>query len=171
MGDIRILSQHGRYTKFEKVILDVCEFELSGISRSQIVAVVVGLPCESYSHADASNISRGNHHRDHSGLNKPRRNLESCTTRSHMDKRCKAMRDDAMCKNILASYFEDCKLGNDYELIMENPVGTLRHRPFMRGEQIESKVRRKTVDYCSYYASGRAWSILNNKVSERLSAC
>ena len=103
------------------MILDVCE--LSGISRGQIAAVVFGLPCESYSHADGSNTSRENHHRDHSDPNKPPRNLESCTTKSHMGKRCKAMRDDAMCKNILASYFEDCKLGYDYELIIENPNG------------------------------------------------
>ena len=79
---------HGHISQqVEKVILDVCE--LSGISRGQIAAVVFGLPCESYSHADGSKyIQRETIHRDHSDPNKPPRNLESCTTKSHMGKRC-----------------------------------------------------------------------------------
>ena len=130
------------------LVQEVCS--MAGIMTHQVGAVGSGLPCESYSHADASNISRGNHHRDHSDPTKPPRSLESCRTPADHAKRCKAICDDDMCKNILASFFADRKRGLHYELIMENPVGSLRQRPFMRGEQMEKAINRTTVDYCAY---------------------
>jgi hypothetical protein len=33
---------------------------------------------------------------------------------------------------------------------MENPLGSLRQRPYMRGEAIEENLKRQTVNYCAY---------------------
>ena len=49
--------------KFGDVIGDTCQ--KLGIKRSQVAAVKCSLPCESLSPADASNMSRDFHHRDH----------------------------------------------------------------------------------------------------------
>ena len=130
------------------IVDDVCR--LIGTPKGQIAGVIPGLPCESFSHADASNMSQGNqycHYRDHSNPLKPPRSLASCTTQSHLEMRNKAIRDDNMCRNVLASYFADKKDGFSYELIIENPVGALRQRPYMRGEQVEEALKRTTIDY------------------------
>ena len=116
----------------------------------RIGAVGSGIPCESYNHADASTISRGNLHRDHSDPTKPPRPLESSMMPAHHIKRRKAIRDDDMCKNVLATFFADERRGLNYELIIENPVGPLRQRPFMRGEQMEKAINRTTIDHCAY---------------------
>ena len=60
------------------------------------------------------------------------------------------MRDDAMCKNILASYLKIANSDTIMSSLLKIRMGALRYRPFMRGEQIESKIGRQTVDYCSY---------------------
>ena len=49
--------------KFGDVIRDICQ--KLGIKNSQVAAVKCSLPCESLSPADASNMSRDFHHRDH----------------------------------------------------------------------------------------------------------
>ena len=51
----------------------------SGISKEQIGFVFASPPCETFSSADASNISRDNFHREHNDPTKPPRKLEGCT--------------------------------------------------------------------------------------------
>ena len=52
-----------------------------------------------------------------------------------------------MAKNVLASFFMDRRDGFMYDLVIENPVGALRRRTYMRGEQVETALQRTTVDY------------------------
>jgi len=95
--------------KFGDVIGDICQ--KLGIKKSQVAAVKCSLPCESLSPADASNMSRDFHHRDHTNPTKPPRSLESCKTPEALAKRNKAILVDRMCKSILASFLQDKKDG------------------------------------------------------------
>jgi hypothetical protein len=121
-----------------------------GIERDQVRCVVASPPCETFSPADASNISRGNNYRDHSDPDKPPRGVKSCHDPEDVIKRNKAVRHDQLVKNLVQSAIADRKRGYDYELVIENPVGSLRQRPFMRGEAVESLLERRQVDYCAY---------------------
>ena len=60
-----------------------------------------------------------------------------------------------MCKSILASFLQDKKDSYKYGMTIENPVESLRRRPYMQGEVVESALRRTTVDYCAYGKSYR----------------
>ena len=139
-----------------------------GISVAQVAAVIVGLPCGSYNHANAPNISRGNNYRDHSLADKPPRSKLSCKTQADRGKKNKAIRDDNMCKNILASYFRGKSAGHEYQLIVGDPVGALRKRPFMRGEQFEAVIQRNPVDYCAYHKKYREQTYIWNVNKEAL---
>ena len=142
------LTQDISRCKFGDVIGDICH--KLGIKKSQVAAVKCSLPCESLSPADASNMSRDFHHRDHTNPTKPPRSLESCKTPEALAKRNKAILVDRICKSILASFLQDKKDGYKYGMTIENPVGSLRRQPYMQGEVVESALRRTTVDYCAY---------------------
>jgi hypothetical protein len=72
-----------------------------GQTMKKLSTVASSPPCETFSTADASNITRDNFHRDHS-------------------------------------------------MNMENPLGSLRQRPYMRGEAMEKHLHRETTNYCAY---------------------
>ena len=117
-------------------------------------------PCETFSTADASNITRDNFHRDHSKKDKPPRSKESCKTPAAHQKRLKAIAHDHLVKQIVRSYIKDQRDGITYDMIMENPLGSLRQRPYMRGEAIEKYLHRETTNYCAYgkeYAKATDW--------------
>ena len=114
----------------------------SGISKEQVGIV--------FSSADASNISRDNFHRDHDDPTKPPRKLEGCTNPAATAKRTKALPHDYMVKTMFQSFFKDKGEGYSYKMIVENPVGSLRKRPYMLGERMEMEFTRTTVDYCAF---------------------
>ena len=60
------------------------------------------------------------------------------------------MRDDFMVKNLFGSFRRDRENGYEYALIVENSLGSLRSRPYMRGERMETDFHRTEVDYCAY---------------------
>ena len=66
----------------------------SGTSKEQVGIVFASPPCETFSSADASNISRDNFHRDHDDPTKPPRKLEGCTNPAATAKRTKALQHD-----------------------------------------------------------------------------
>ena len=47
----------------------------AGITMSEVAAVLLSPPCETYSPADCSNITRGNNYRQHDDALKPPRKL------------------------------------------------------------------------------------------------
>ena len=55
-----------------------------------------------------------------------------------------------MVRNMVRSQANDRKQGWTYDMVIENPLGSLRQRPYMRGEEFEDTFDRTTVDYCSY---------------------
>ena len=78
-----------------------------GIDIRRVRCVCASPPCETLSHADASNISRGNYYRDHKDATKPPRSMESCIKQADFDKRNKAIRDDKMIQNLIESMCVD----------------------------------------------------------------
>ena len=135
----------GTFTLLMKTICKLAE-----ISMEECASFVCSPPCETFTLADASNLSRNNHTRDHSDPTKPPRSAESCKTQLDWSRRRKAINHDNLVRRIVHSFLSDRKEGWDYELFIENPVGSLRQRPYMRGESFEELTDRKTVNYCAY---------------------
>jgi hypothetical protein len=55
-----------------------------------------------------------------------------------------------MVRNLMESLIKDRERGLEYDLIMENPIGSLRHRPYMNGENVTDLLERTPVDYCAF---------------------
>ena len=140
-----VTPKPGTFTLLMKTICKLAE-----ISMEECASFVCSPPCETFSLADASNLSRNNHTRDHSDHTKPPRSAESCRTQLDWSRRRKALNHDNLVRRIVHSFLNDRKEGWDYELFIENPVGSLRQRPYMRGESFEGLTDRKTVNYCAY---------------------
>ena len=129
-----------------RVIEEICN--ICGINKCELAAVLVSLPCETYNRADASNISRGNHYRDHQHPEKPPREATGADKQAHA-KQLKAKQHDAM---IEALVIELTALRREHgcEIVLENPVGSLKERPFMQSADWLQTVKRFTVTYCAY---------------------
>ena len=61
---------------------------------------------------------------------KPPRSWQSCKDQAALDKWQKAIERDKMVRNIIRSYTKDREQGWNYDLVMENPLGSLRQRPY-----------------------------------------
>ena len=101
------------------------------------------LPCETYSIADLSNVIRGNHYRDHPKKHKPPR-------RDAGKKRDTALAHDTLVRNIIQAWACDAEQGSNAELLLENPVGNLQHRPFVHCLPSALDMIRRRADYCAY---------------------
>ena len=133
-----------------KELLTASREEYQKKIEEQVGIVFASPPCETFS--SASNISRDNFHRDrdHNDPTKPPRKLEGCTNPAATAKRTKALQHDYMVNNMFQSFFKDKGEGYSYKTIIENPVGSLRKRPYMLGERMQKEFTRTTVDYCAF---------------------
>jgi len=134
----------------------------AGIELDEIAAWLGGPPCETYSPADATNISRGNNYRDHDDLEKgPRRNIYNAADRMKAEI---ARRHDSMIKNLTESLVQE-KEEHDFEIVLENPVGSLRKRPFMQTVAWVGAVTMHAVHYCAFggdfYKPTNIWTTLD----------
>ena len=78
-----IKERKANFEEAVRVIMDLSDDEIddvleavctaAGISREEIAAILSSPPCETYSHADATNINRDFHHRNHDDPEKPPR--------------------------------------------------------------------------------------------------
>jgi len=132
----------------ETLLQRICK--IAGLECKDVRAMLASPPCETFSTADASNISRDHFHRDHSNPDKPPRTMESCRNRQAVLKRERAIAHDLLVKQIVRSFVRDSSGGAKYDLMMENPLGSLRQRPYMRGVAIEEHLTRRTVNYCAF---------------------
>ena len=100
--------------------------------------------CRTFSKVDSSNTTRGHNYRkcDRDHPTRPPRDSTSVKGR-------RAHKADRMVKHgiMVARYFEKELKARFY---MENPVGNLCRRPYMRGWEAEG-VRRVEVHYCAYH--------------------
>jgi hypothetical protein len=130
------------------IVGEVCR--RAGISVQEVAAVLMSPPCETYSVTDATNQTRGNHHREHSIEGKPPRSLESCHTAADFQKRQKAINHDLMAQQLTTGLVNRKQQGDGFDIIMENPVGSLAKQDCIRkGPWTETTVQHK-VDYCAY---------------------
>ena len=105
--------------------------------------------CKTFSKADSSNTTRGNNYRLH-GKDFPERPPKD----EYSDKGKEAHAADAMVlKGIALAKWAKVNLkqpGKTVAIYMENPVGSLCRRPYMR-QWLESKmVKLEEVHYCAY---------------------
>lgn len=96
-------------------------------------------PCRTFSQVDATNRERGYGYRDFTDISRPP--LQSITS-----KYGRIARED----DLLASFWIQlavlwAKLCNATRWMLENPVGSLEHRPYM-----QNIANMKTVHYCAY---------------------
>lgn len=132
----------------------------------RVRAFVASSPCKTFTLADASNLSRNWHTRDHSDTTKPPRTVGSCKTQKDWESRRKALNPDNLVRRLIKSFVGDRKAGFQYEIFIENPLASLRQRPFMRGEEFEQLTVRRTVNYCAYgFAYSKATDIRTSLMS------
>ena len=81
-----VTPKPGTFTLLMKTICKLAE-----ISMEECASFVCSPPCETFSLADASNLSRNNHTRDHSDRTKPPRSAKSCKTQLDWSRRRKAV--------------------------------------------------------------------------------
>jgi transposase InsO family protein len=115
----------------------------AGISVGNVAGKLGFVPCETYSIADLSNVTRGFHYRDH----------DSATKHPRLDlglERDKALAHDLLVSNILTAWACDRDAGYRHAMLLENPVGSLQHRPFMKWMPKLLGMAKHVVHYCAY---------------------
>jgi len=118
-----------------------------GMDPAQVLLVWASTPCETFSRADASNITRGHHHRDHSNPERPPKS-DDCRDLKVL----KAMEHDYFLPRLQMMVAADRQRGLSYNFLFENPRASLRCRPYMQicaWPRIVQVVRR-TVDLCAF---------------------
>ena len=160
------------------MLAEICE--AAGINLKEVAAVFAGPPCETYSPADACNISRGNEYRNHADANKGPRGWSTVHCEADKLKRERAILHDNMITNVIRSIVEERK-HNEFEVVLENPVGSLKKRPFMQTEEWKELTDLKTVDYCAYgaevrkstniWTTMRDWTSRGKTVNGRCKCC
>ena len=134
-----------KYTEGD-MIAALCE-EL-GLKSSDILLVWASPDCRTYSPADASNISRGNEYRDHNDpFRGPKQTIDG--------KRMEAIKQDNLVSSLLKSFLDASGKDKGINLIMENPMGSLRYRPFVWIYELLIGLERHTVDYCAFGSDRR----------------
>jgi hypothetical protein len=96
------------------------------------------------------NLSRGNHHRDHSTECKEARAVADCHTPEDFQKRQKALDHDRLTAGVTAGFLADNRRGDGYPYALENPHGMLAQRPFMQSIDWVRAASRHMVHYCNY---------------------
>ena len=132
-------------SKIEKcnIIEHICE--VTQLSKDQLFVVWASPDCRAYSRADTSNISRNNHHRDHSKSHRPPKTFLD-------DKKLKAISHDGMVQNLLLSFQSFLLTDSSACFILENPAASLRRHPFVVLYQMLLGLTRPTIEYCAFGA-------------------
>lgn len=118
-----------------------------GITLDQVRAVLASPCCNTFTKVDAINMEKGHHFREPVIPYRPR---EFDGTQESLDKGLMAREHDYMVQNLLASLLKDKAEGAEYDFVMENPMGRLRHRPYMMQDSWLHASTRTTVDYCAF---------------------
>jgi hypothetical protein len=122
----------------------------AGIHSKEVAAVLLSPPCETYTVTDATNQTRGNHYRNHQDESRPPRSLESCNSAEDYAKRETALKHDRMVQNLLRSLATRKQRGEEFEIIMENPVGSMAKQEWVNNESWSTCTVQRKVNYCAY---------------------
>ena len=112
-----------------------------------VLLVWASTPCETFSRADPSNISRGNHYRDHTHPERPPKSDDLGDPKT-----LKAVEHDRFLPRLQSMVAADRQRGLDYNFAFENPRASLRCRPYMQicAWPRVVEVIRRTVDLCTF---------------------
>ena len=119
-----------------------------GIQPSQLLLDWASPPCRTLSRADGSNISRGNHYRDHSFEHHPPRPDQG-------EKRSLALKHDSLFQSLLHSMQAHVEEDANAQLVIENPTASLARRPFMILAEMYLKLVKHSIHYCAFDAPVR----------------
>jgi hypothetical protein len=127
--------------------------EIAGVDPEDVALVWCSPPCTTYSRMNRVNSGRitetapcgcgyRNFDTDH---HDPCCGNESCKYSSL------AREHDNLITRVIQALMSDHERGIEYEIAMENPMGSLRHRiDTLSNSSWKSLVKRKTIDYCAY---------------------
>ena len=121
----------------------------AGIIMSEVAAVLLSPPCETYSVANCNNIDRGNNCRQHDDPRKPPRKNERGASRSARRKAAKAELHDTMIRKLICSLVQR-REDFGFEIILENPRRSLQHRPFTKAAAWVAATTITLVNYCAF---------------------
>jgi hypothetical protein len=113
------------------------------VSRGRLRGIVAGVPCTTYSHADATNERKGRqwNYRDHRTVGKEPQH-PSGTRKGNLARAHDWVSEGAL-KALRAS---------GLPWLLENPEALLRYRPHMQ----EAEAQLRTVHYCAYWTEREA---------------
>ena len=110
----------------QQTLKEICD--RAGIKQEDIVVAWASPPCNTYSRANASNISRGNHYREADGTPVQGEKGKTATQHDRLTKKVKEM------LKIIKKF------------VMENPAGGLEKMKFM----MDWEDKKKLIDLCAY---------------------
>ena len=117
------------------------------LDPTHVLLVWASTPCETFSRADPSNITRGHHYRNHSNPEKPPKSDDLSDLKVQ-----KAVDHDHFLPRLQQMVAADRQRGLQYNFVFENPRASLRCRPYMQmcaWPKVVEVVRR-TVDLCAF---------------------
>ena len=147
------------------LLLRICNYKAAKIDPKRVLFVWGSPPCTTMSRADASNISRDNHFRDHSNAERPPKSWDISDPKVRT-----AVEHDPIrfLPALMQMVTADRLRGLHYNFMFENPKASLRHRPYMHLSAWPRvlDVVRQTVDLCAfghYYKKGaNLWTSLTS---------
>jgi hypothetical protein len=128
---------------FGSMITAVCA--KVGIHPSQLVMTWSSPDCRTFARANTSNISRGNHYRNHEIYSHPPKDEID-------DKRMMAIQHDILVQSLMESMLTTQASDPHALFVMENPSASLHRRTFVRMFELLIGLKCQLVHYCAYLA-------------------
>ena len=155
------------------IMCQICD--ILSIDMSEILFVWASPPCETFTKLDATNVTRGNEHRNHKSATREPRSTDTCHKAAHFVKRAKAILHDQLVTGVVQGFLEDNRHEQRYEYALENPHGMLAERPYMQSAEWVRAVVRHLVHYCNYggqfHKPTHIWTSLTHWVAGGKSGC
>ena len=103
--------------------------------------------CNTFTKVDTINIEKGHHFREPVIPYRPR---DFDGTQESLDKGQMAREHDEMVQDLLSLLIKDKAEGAEYDFVIENPMGRLRHKPYTMQDLWLHASTRATVDYYAF---------------------
>ena len=117
--------------------------DAAGVGWDEVLLVWASPPCQTFSPADYSNISRGHAFRDHSDPHRP-------PTKTNRNKAEVARQHDELVQHIMTMQEYAAKKVAGIACFLENPRGSLACREYMGEDELDPMWRRSELDQCAF---------------------
>ena len=108
-----------------------------------MIVIWASPPCQTFSPADSSNITRNNNFRDHDDPTKP-------PTSTNEGKARIAREHDALVKHIFDIFDYSRDINIQAGRVLENPRGYLENRDYMQPEMMHEGYVKELIDQCAF---------------------